>query len=150
MSGRHKKPSEGGHEQTLVDAVLEADIAQIEQSIARYLQDPTDARRQSLLAVLEKLDDQASRSDAYEDSIVGSAAWGYASKGEVLGETSMAPVVDEVPDAELEAQVALVRAAKNEVRRPTSDTFAALRIASAELGTIRNQGTSTTEQSARR
>jgi len=138
MLGHDRRQVPGQEETTRVDAVLEADLTRIEQSIAAYLQDPTDARRQSLLAVLKELDDQTDRSDAYEGSVVGSAAWGYASKGEVLGETSSAPVVDEVPDALLEAQVALVKAAKSEVRGPTPDTLAALRSASAALEAIRS------------
>ncbi len=138
MLGDHEKQSPNEEATTPVDAVLEADLARIERSIAAYLLDTTEARRQSLLAVLKELDDQTDQSDAYEDSIVGSAAWGYASKGAVLGETSTAPVVDEVPDALLEAQVALVKAAKNEVRGPSADTLAALRSASAALDAIRS------------
>jgi hypothetical protein len=136
MLGDHDKQKLNEEATTAVDAVLEADLALIERSIASYLLDPTEARRQSLLEVLKELDDQTDQSDAYEDSIVGSAAWGYASKGAILGETGTAPVVDEVPDALLEAQVALVKAAKNEVRRPSADTLAALRSASAALDAI--------------
>jgi hypothetical protein len=136
MIGRRKASEE---EMIAMDAALEADLTRVERSIAAYLQDPSDARRQSLSVVLEELDDQTAQSDAYEDSIVGSGAWGYASKGEVLGETSASPVVEEVPNALLGAQVALVKAAKREVRGPTPETLAVLRSASAALDAIRSQ-----------
>jgi hypothetical protein len=137
--GRHKGQADG-EEDVAVDATLEGDIVQIEWSIAEYLERPTDASRQSLFVVLKRLDDQTDRGDAYDDSVIGSGALGYASKGEVLGETSIDPVVDEVPAAELKAQVALVKAAKNEVRGPSPETFASLWSANAALAAIRNQG----------
>ena len=64
---------------------------------------------------------------------------GYASKGEVIGETSIDSVVDEVPSQELRAQIALVQAAKNEVRGPTTETFGALQSADTALAATRDQ-----------
>lgn len=141
MFGRHKKHTSGEAGRVLVELALESDLAGVEQSVAGYLKDPTDTARQSLLAALEELDDQTGQSDAYEDSVIGSGAVGYASRGEVLGETSVDPVVDEIPSAELHAQVALVTAAKDEVRGPTSDTLAALHSAAATLAATREKGT---------
>ena len=138
MFGRHKKNADGGAEPISVDATLEGDIDRIEQSVADYLDAPTDESRRLLLAALEGLDAQTEQSDAYGESVIGSGALGYASKGEVLGETSIDSVVDEVPSAELTAQLDLVKAAKEEVRGPTSGTFAALRAASAALAGARN------------
>ncbi len=135
MVGHHKNQPPG--QEVQVDANLEEDLSHVERSIATYLQSPNDALRRSLLVTLERLDEQIARSDAYEESVVGSAAWGYASKGEVLGEAGMAPVIEEVPQTELQAQVALVKAAKDDVRGPTPGTLAALRTASAALATIR-------------
>ena len=140
MFGHHKKQASGEGERIQVDMALESDLARVEQSVADYLTDPTGTARQSLLAALEELDDQTGQSDAYEGSVIGSGAVGYASRGEVLGETSIDSVVDEVPGAELNAQVALVTAAKDEVRGPTPDTLAALRSASATLAAAREQG----------
>ncbi len=140
MFGRNKGQSDGD-ENISVDATLEHDIEQVEASIAKYLETPTDMTRRALLEVLERLDDQTDQGDAYESSVIGSAAWGYASKGEVLGETSIDPVVDEVAGAELKAQVALVKAAKNEVRRPSPDTFSVLQSAVAALAAARSKGT---------
>jgi hypothetical protein len=133
MFGRHKKNAGGGDERISVDATLEGDIARVEQSVAHYLGDPTDESRQQLLAALEGLDAQTEQSDAYRESVIGSGALGYASKGEVLGETSIDSVVDEVPSAELTAQFQLVKAAKEEVRGATPATFAALQSASTAL-----------------
>jgi hypothetical protein len=140
MFGHHKKQASGEGERIQVDVALESDLAGVEQSVADYLRDPTGTTRQSLLAALERLDDQTGQSDAYEGSVIGSGAVGYASKGETLGETSIDSVVDEIPSAELNAQVALVTAAKDEVRRATPDTVAALRSASATLAATRDQG----------
>jgi hypothetical protein len=90
--------------------------------------------------VLEKLDAQADRGDAYGSSVIGSAALGYSSKGEVIGETGLDSVVDEVPGAVLTAQFALVKAAKDEVRGPSAITFAALQAAMTALAEAQNQG----------
>jgi hypothetical protein len=139
MFGRHKKNADGGNEHISVDATLEGDIAQVEQSVALYLSDPTDESRQRLLTALQAIDAQTEQSDAYGASVIGSGALGYASKGEVLGETGIDSVVDEVPGAELTAQFELVKAAKEEVRGPTATTFPALQSASATLVAARNQ-----------
>jgi hypothetical protein len=140
MFGRQKKQADGGDDRVQVDAALESDVTRVEQSVAAYLGDPTTASRGALLAALETLDDQTDQSDAYEGSVIGSGAVGYASKGEVIGETSIDSVVDEIPSEELHAQIALVQAAKNEVRGPTSETFAALQSARAALAAMREQG----------
>jgi hypothetical protein len=140
MFGRKKKQADGGEGRVQVDAALESHVTRVEHSVAEYLTDPTDASRRSLLAALHTLDEQTDQSDAYEGSVIGSGAVGYASKGEVIGETSIDSVVDEVPSQELHAQIALVQAAKNEVRGPTTETFAALQSAQAALGATRDQG----------
>lgn len=124
-----------------VDATLEGDIDNVEHAVARYLTDPSDAPRAALLTALEQLDDRTDQSDGYQNSVIGSGAIGFAGKGEVLGETTVDPVVDQVPSDELKAQVALVRAAKNEIRGPTPATFGSLQAASAALAATRGQGT---------
>jgi hypothetical protein len=139
LFGRHKQQADGGEESVPVDAALEGDVAQVEQSVTEYLHDPTDASRRSLLAALRTLEDQTDRSDAYKESVIGSGALGYASKGEVFGETGIDSVVDEVSSKELTAQVALVNAAKDEVRGPTPATFSALQSAHAALAAIRDE-----------
>jgi hypothetical protein len=128
-------------EEVPVDATLEGDIDGVEQAVARYLGEVTETSRAALLAALERLDDRTDQSDQYQNSVIGSGAIGFAAKGEVLGETSIDPVVDQVPSDELKAQVALVRAAKDEIRRPSPATFASLQAASAALAATRSQGT---------
>ena len=140
MFGRHKKKTGGGDTPIPVDATLEGDIAQVEQSVAHYLNEPSDDSRRLLLAALETLDARTDQSDAYGESVIGSGALGYASKGEILGETGIDSVVDEVPSAELTAQFDLVKAAKEEVRGPTAANLAALRSASLALAEARNRG----------
>jgi len=135
---RHSKQPSRDEASIPVDATLEGDIAQVEKSVADYLQSPTDATRQSLVRALEALDAQTDQSDGYGSSVIGSAALGYASKGAVLGETGLDSVVDDVPSAELNAQLALVRAAKDEVRGPTPNTFTALQVAVQSLAGTRN------------
>ena len=139
MFGRQKKKADGPETHVSVDATLEGDVAQVEQSVDDYLHDPTDNARRSLLAALEGLDAQTAQSDAYGASIVGSGALGYAWKGDVLGETSLDPLVDEVPSAELAAQFELVKAAKAEVRGSTPATFAALQAAVTVLAGTRRE-----------
>jgi hypothetical protein len=138
MFGRRRRHPEGEEAQIQVDATLEDDIARVERAVGDYVKDPSGGTRLSLIGVLEQLDDQTEQSDAYGRSVIGSAALGYASKGEVLGETGLDPVVAEVPSAELTAQFALVNAAKVEVRGPTLASFAALQAALEALAQTRS------------
>jgi hypothetical protein len=142
MFGRHRRQVSAEDTKVPVDAALEGDIAQVEQAVEAYLENPTDVARQRLLGALQALDAQTDQSDAYGRSVIGSAALGYASKGEVLGETGLDSVVDEVPSAELNAQFALVKAAKDEVRAPGSASFASLRAAASTLVSAKNQNSS--------
>ena len=114
-------------EDVAVDATLELDLQTVEESIEAYLEDPSVTRRNQLLAVLERLDQQIDDSVAYENSVIGSAAFGYLGKGSVIGETSSNSAAEEVPESVLRAQTVLIKAAKREVTAPTPDTFADLR-----------------------
>ena len=71
--------------------------------------------------------------------IAGSAAFGYASKGSVIGETSSASAAEEVPEEELVAQTVLIKAAKREVTAPTPETLVELRAASQALAGVRGK-----------
>ena len=122
-----------------VDADLENDLITVEQRIETYLKSPTDELRNQLLTALERLDDQIDRSDAYEGSMSGSAAFGYGGKGSVIGETSSTPLAEEVAQSVLRAQIALIRAAKQDVAAPTPDTLADLRAASEALSGARTK-----------
>jgi hypothetical protein len=138
MSRRKNHESEGNREVT-VDATLEADLGVAEGAIEAYLEDRSVTRRDALLAALQLLDQQIELSDDYEGRIAGSAAFGYASKGSVIGETSSASAAEEVPEAELVAQTVLITAAKREVAAPTPETLVDLRAASQALADVRSK-----------
>jgi hypothetical protein len=137
MFGRHGKQDPAEGRELAVDVNLEQDIGAAEQSIESYLANPGEGQRKDLLAVLERPDSQIDLSDSYDSSINGSAAFGLTTKFSVIGETSSHPMVEEVPSAEFQAQVVLVKAAKGAVARPNSDTMAALQTARAALTALR-------------
>jgi len=141
MVGRHKHRTDED-EEVSVDATLELDLGTVEQSIEAYLKDPSVGSRNDLLTALERLDQQIDRSDAYESSIIGSAAFGFSTKGSVIGETSNASPAEDIPESVLRAQTVLIKAARREVMAPTPDTFADLRAAHQDLSAERRtQGT---------
>jgi hypothetical protein len=138
MLGRKKHQTDEGQE-VCVDATLELDLGAVEHSIEAYLKDPSVEMRNELLAALERLDQQIDRSDAYESSVIGSAAIGYSSKGSVIGETSSASPAEDIPESVLRAQTVLIKAAKREVTAPTPDTFADLHAANQTLSAERSK-----------
>jgi abortive infection bacteriophage resistance protein len=126
-------------EEVAVDATLASDLASVEQSIDVYLKDPSVDLRTKLLDVLERLDAQIDRSDAYEKSVIGSAALGYSSKGSVIGETSSASAAENISESVLLAQTILIKAAKREVTTPTPETLADLHAVSQALAAERSK-----------
>jgi hypothetical protein len=127
-------------DEVAVDATLERALGNTEVAIETYLQEPSPASRLQLLTALETLDQQIDSSDAYESSTIGSAAFGYSTKGSVIGETSSVSAAEEIPGAELRAQTVLVKAAKDEVRAPTARTLSSLRAAQHALAAVRGGG----------
>ena len=103
MFGRQRREAHG-EEELEVDATLEADLGAVEALIQSYLKDPSAGRREQLVAALERLDQQIAASDSYEGGVSRSAAWGYAGKGSVIGETSDVPIAEAVPASEFRAQ----------------------------------------------
>jgi hypothetical protein len=138
MFGRRQQQGDE-NEEIAVDATLESDLASVEQWIDVYLKDPSVDSRKTLLGVLERLDNQIDLSDAYENSAIGSAAFGYSSKGSVIGETSSASAAEDIPESVLRAQTILIKAAKREVTAPTPETLADLRAASQAFSAERNK-----------
>jgi hypothetical protein len=126
-------------DEVAVDVTLELALGATEEAIETYLTDPSPSLRTQLLTALETLDQQIDSSDAYEKSTIGSAAFGYSSKGSVIGETSSVSAAQEIPGAELRAQMVLVKAAKDEVRAPTAETLAELRAAHHALAAVRGR-----------
>jgi hypothetical protein len=94
---RHENRQSAGAREVAVDATLEADLRAVEDAIEAYLEDPSVTRRAALSAVLQRLDQQIDLADEYESRIADSAAFGYASKGSVIGETSSASAAEEIP-----------------------------------------------------
>jgi hypothetical protein len=114
-----------------VDATLEQVLNGLEDAAS------DDEQRDALLAAISRLDDLTARSDAYENSLVNSPILGFSGKGSVLGETSGHPFVELVSNSEFEAQVNLVRAAKNEVMSRTLTSLEALQTAANSLDALR-------------
>jgi len=122
-----------------VDVNLELALGAVEEAVDAYLTDPSPRAHTQLLAALESLDQLIDASDAYESSTIGSAALGYSTKGAVIGETSNASAAEEIPEAELQAQTVLIRAAKEERGAPTAETLRHLRAAHHALAAVRGQ-----------
>lgn len=120
-----------------VDVQLEDHIREIEGLVGDYLRSPQDeAARQTLLAELEKFDDQTARSDAYSN--FRSVLVRYqVPRSPLIGATSDTSIGEDVPSAEFKAQVALVKAAKNAVRDRTAEAQSALQRANDELAEVR-------------
>jgi len=128
-----------GDEEVAVDTTLESLLVEVETSIDEYLNNPSVELRKVLLTTLERLDQQIDAGDGYKDSISWSGAWGFSDKGSILGETSDAPIVEEIRASELRAQTELVKAAKQEVSSPTADSMTVLRAAKEALVALRGQ-----------
>jgi hypothetical protein len=116
MFGDHPGAGDTDPEEAQVDFHLELDLADVEATVSSFLQNPTDGPRKALLAELDKLDAQIDLGDTYAASIVDSGVLGQSPKGDVLGQTSSNSLVEPVPGELLQAQVGLVRAAKDVVR----------------------------------
>ncbi len=130
---------QGGHDEVAVDTTLELDLGAVEDSVESYLTDQSATSRQQLVTSLAGLDQQIERSDAYEGSVIGSGAVGSSTKGSIIGETSSFSAAQEIPEAELRAQMGLVKAAKDEVTAPTPETLTQLRAARDVLAALRGQ-----------
>ena len=130
---------QGGRDEVAVDTTLELDLGAVEDSVESYLTDQSATSRQQLLTALAGLDQQIERSDAYEGSVIGSGAVGSSTKGSIIGETSNFSAAQEIPEAELRAQMGLVKAAKDEVTAPTPETLTQLRAAREVLAALRGQ-----------
>ena len=136
MFGHHRDHHQGEDVRVEVDLDLERVIAEVRHTVGGYLDDPGEAPRGALRAALDRLDRQTAASDAYQASIVDSGVFGVTSKGSVIGETSSNPMTEELPATVLDAQVALVRAAKDALATPGPASSAALREAVVALDAL--------------
>ena len=120
-----------------VEATLAQDLRALESEVEGYLQHQTDEHLHSLEEVLARLDAQMADSDAWIAGVTNTASWGVDAKGSVIGETGSFPIAEDVPSAELNAQIELVRAAKLVVQNDTPQTVGALTQARAALDATR-------------
>jgi hypothetical protein len=123
---------------------FEDDLLEIETLVAAYLERFDDDRRAALVAGLERLDERIERSEAFDSNSSVGFAFGSAPRIAIVGEVTDNPVVEEILPAVFQAQVALVRAAKDEIREPSPRALDAMRSASAALLEIRSVGSSGT------
>jgi hypothetical protein len=130
MSGRNSEERPGDQQEVDVDLTLEIDISSVVKAVDEYLDGPTDDLRENLLAELEKLDLQTELSDDYHGGL--DFPFG-APKSWVVGATNDVPEPEDIPAPELDAQIALVKAAKAEVTRPTPESLADLSAARQAL-----------------
>jgi hypothetical protein len=140
MFGHKKDRPPPSHPEIAVDVTLEDDIDDVERTVEEFLQIPSEGSRRALLSALERLDDQTARSDArqFANSAPGSyGQYGLFGDAVVLGATSRYPVAEEIAGDEFQAQIALVKAAKQAVTHSSPDSLEVLRRANASLATIR-------------
>jgi hypothetical protein len=121
-----------------VDATLVQYLRAVETEVDAYLQHQTPAHLHALEEALARLDAWAAESDAWIAGVTDTASWGIDPKGTVIGETSNVPIAQDIPGAELNAQIELVNAAKQAVRGATSQSVGALQEALAAVDASRN------------
>jgi hypothetical protein len=121
-----------------VDATLRRDLRAVESEVVAYLQHQTSEQLRALEEALARLDAQAAESDAWIAGVTNTASWGVDPKGTVIGETGNFPIAEDVPGAELNAQIELVMAAKQVVQNATPQTVGALQEARAALDASRH------------
>jgi hypothetical protein len=120
-----------------VDATLAQYLRAVESEVDAYLQHQTSEHLQALTEALARLDTQTADSDAWIAGVTNTASWGVDAKGTVVGETGNFPIAEDVPSAELNAQIELAKAAKQVVQNDTPQTVGALTQARAALDASR-------------
>jgi hypothetical protein len=120
-----------------VDATLAQCLRALESEVDAYLQHQTSEHLQSVEEALVRLDAQTADSDAWIAGVTNTASWGIDAKGTVIGETGNFPIAEDVPGAELNAQIELAKAAKQVVQNDTPQTVHALEQARAALDASR-------------
>jgi hypothetical protein len=137
MFGRKKpKRPPGGDAKNLDEPVaiaLELGITRVVESVDAYLATPSERGRAELLRVLGLLDDETAAADAYTGLWTPAARYGGPGISHALGATSAYSAVGEEPVKVFDAQVVLVRAAKQQVLNPSAANLEALRSAAEVL-----------------
>lgn len=120
-----------------VDAMLVHLLRAVESEVDTYLRHQTSESLHALGEALARLDAQTADSDAWIAGVTDTASWGVDPKGTVIGETGNVPIVEDVPGAELNAQIELVKAARREVQDPTPQNAGTLQTVRAALDASR-------------
>jgi hypothetical protein len=120
-----------------VDATLLQNLRAVESEVDAYLRDQISEHLHTLEEALARLDAQTADSDAWIAGVTNTASWGVDPKGTVVGETGSFPIAEDVPGAELNAQIELVKAARQVVQNATPQTLGALQEARAALDALR-------------
>jgi hypothetical protein len=121
-----------------VDAALAQSLRGLESDVDAYLQHQSSAHLRALEEALARLNAQTADSDAWIAGVTNTASWGVDPKGAVIGETGNFPIAEDVPSAELNAQIELVKAAKQVVQNDTPQALRALTQAHAALDASRH------------
>jgi hypothetical protein len=137
MFGDRSRNRHIGERPLAVDATLERALTAVEQSIKPFLLDPAGGPREALVTALHQLDCQTYASDAFSENVIGSGAVGEVNKFSIIGEASANPIAEEVETAVFQAQIALVRAAKDAAVEQTPETISELRRVNATLTALR-------------
>jgi hypothetical protein len=112
-----------------VDHALVSALERVEQAVGAYLTELSEANMGVLRDSLAHLDDVTAASDLWAQSVTASGAWGYPDKQLAIGQTAETPVVDHEDPTLFNAQVKLVRAAKDVVQHADPRSVEALRAA---------------------
>jgi Arc/MetJ-type ribon-helix-helix transcriptional regulator len=138
--GRQERGGVGQDQVMAVDVQLEDHIRKIEGLVGDYLRSPQDeAIRQTLVAELEKLDDQTARAHAHNNIKLLLTRYQLPQRSLLIGATSDVSIGEDVPSPEFQAQVALVKAARNAIRDTTAEAQSALQSANDELAEVRRR-----------
>ena len=140
--GHRDSPGHGqldGNEPIAVDEGLEQAIDAVQAAVDAYLGTASTEQHDALVAALGHLDELTALGDDYTNWRAATR-WGYGvSPGaSVLGARSSSPIAEELPTRVLQAQIALVRCAKDALADGGPATSDALRSAAAELTSARN------------
>jgi hypothetical protein len=132
----HGRPD--GDQPIAVDEGLEQAIDAVEAAVDAYLDTASSDRHDALVAALAHLDELVALGDGYTNR-VAATRWGYGvSPGaSVLGARGSSPIAEDLPTRVLQAQVALVRCAKDAVTDGGAAASSALRNAAEELAGAR-------------
>jgi Ser/Thr protein kinase RdoA (MazF antagonist) len=120
-----------------VDAALAQSLRELESEVDAYLQHQSSAHLRALGEALARLDALTADSDAWIAGVTNTASWGVDPKGTVIGETGNFPIAEDVPSAELNAQMELVKAAKQAEQNDTPQAVRTLEQARAALDASR-------------